>query len=113
MNAKESRRLLLGFTALALVASLASIDAKALTASLVSAAKEYQQEHQTLLALLAVPTMALWVVAFVPSTPYLAITAISLGVTRRLPSLTDQELVRVSTAQTRRSVTRGDLFEPW
>lgn len=69
MNAKESRRLLLGLTALVLVASLASIDAKALTTSLVSAAKEYQQEHQTLLALLAVPTMALWVVAFVPSTP--------------------------------------------
>lgn len=69
MHAKESRRLLLGLTALALVASLASIDAKALTASLVYAAKEYQQEHQTLLALLAVPTMALWVVAFIPSTP--------------------------------------------
>jgi predicted membrane chloride channel (bestrophin family) len=32
---------------------------------------------------------------FVPSTPYLAITAISLGVTRRLPSLTDQELVGI------------------
>lgn len=69
MLAKESRRLLLSLTALGLVASLASIDATALTASLVSAAKEYQQEHQTLLALLAVPTMALWVVGFVPSTP--------------------------------------------
>eukprot|EP00908_Phaeocystis_cordata_P025869 Transcript_8347.p1 GENE.Transcript_8347~~Transcript_8347.p1 ORF type:complete len:428 (-),score=139.03 Transcript_8347:221-1504(-) len=32
---------------------------------------------------------------FVPSTPYLAITAISLGVAKRLPSLTDQELVGI------------------
>ena len=45
------------------------MNASALAAALVNSAADYQEEHEVLLALLAVPVMALWVLAFVPSTP--------------------------------------------